>query len=125
MKCERCKIPDGSPAVCVHVAGAKGGQALRDRRLAEDPDYFKKLGTKGGARVKEVMGEGFFEEIGKKGGAKVREMFGREHFEEIGKKGGDKTLAEHGRLHYQKMGTKGGAVVKAAFDALKDKERRS
>lgn len=94
MKCEKCGIPDDSQAMCVHLAGKKGGQKASS---LYGPEFYKNIGKRGG-EVTRLKGKKYFKEIGRKGGAVTRAK-GSEHFQEIGKKGGEriKELVELGK----------------------------
>jgi len=59
------------------VAGTKqGGYITRDKNLAKDPDYYKKLGSRGGSRRVATKGFGHPDidahEAGRKGGTAPR-----------------------------------------------------
>lgn len=123
MKCERCQIPDESPAVCVHMSGSKGGRANRDARLAVDPDYFKKIGSKGGTTVKTERGAEFFREIGRAGGTTTRDTQGDGFYEKIGKLGGDKVMRNRGSGHYRTLGEKGGRRMKDLINLGRSAEK--
>lgn len=64
----------------------EGGRKARDRNLATDPDFYKKIGAKGGRNG--VTG-GFYNNpelasrAGKKGGAISRKTTGRKQWEKI------------------------------------------
>jgi uncharacterized protein len=87
--------------ITVQEAGRRGGVKARDRMLAKDPDYYRKIGKKGGGVTKAMYGHEFYQNIGKKGGAK----------------GGRATRDNHGPAFYQEIGAKGGAKVKALIAA--------
>lgn len=73
------------------MSGKIGGDACRDKHK-DDPDYYKRLGAKGGNTTKRRKG--------------------REHFQRIGSIGGSRTAVEQGPGFYQKIGSKGGQETK-------------
>lgn len=65
----------------------------------------------GGNAILAKYGPEFYREIGKKGGAAVRDRAAVD-FAEIGKKGGNKTMERHGTAHYERIGVVGGSRSK-------------
>ncbi len=53
-----------------------------------DPDFFKKIGSKGGKATRARRGPAFYKEIGNLGGVSVKEKYGPEFYRDIGHKGG-------------------------------------
>ena len=57
--------------------GRKGGEATK-KNLANDPDFYKRLGEKGGKKggesTRDKYGPAFYEQIGAKGGKIVKEL---------------------------------------------------
>lgn len=76
----------------VQEAGRLGGIKARDTMLAKDPDYYRKIGAKGGKKTS-LLGPDHFREIGTRGGNAVKANHGPEHFVAIGKKGAAKIAA--------------------------------
>lgn len=81
----------------VQEAGRLGGIAARNLMLAKDPDYYRKIGAKGGK--------------------KTRDTHDANHYTNIGKKGGDAIKAAG--TDYVEMGKKGAAKLKALIAAGK------
>jgi general stress protein YciG len=54
------------------------------------PEFYEKIGKKGGSSTATKYGPEFFGRIGKKGGKAVTAKYGAGHFERIGRKGGQK-----------------------------------
>lgn len=70
-------------------SGRKAGQTTRDRKLAVDPDYYRKIGALGGARTRATHNDDHYQSLGKKGGAATRKL-GKKHFQDIGHAGGQR-----------------------------------
>jgi general stress protein YciG len=70
-------------------SGRKAGLTTRDRKLVDDPDYYRKIGALGGAKTSATHDSGYYEALGKKGGAATRRL-GRKHFQAIGQSGGQR-----------------------------------
>ena len=70
------------------VAGTEearhGGQAVRAKY---GPDFFARIGKKGGETMKQ-RGPAYFAEIGRKGGESTKRTQGAAHYSRIGKAGG-------------------------------------
>lgn len=62
-----------------------GGQAVREKY---GPDFYARIGKKGGETVKQ-RGPAFFAEIGRKGGEATKRSQGVEFYSRIGKAGGE------------------------------------
>ncbi len=124
MRCDKCQIPDDSPAVCIHMAGRRGGTKTRDEQLAKDPDYYRKMGSKGGNRVKELLGRAYYEEIGRKGGTAVKKKHGAEFYERIGRKGGTTVKKTRGVTFYEEIGRQGGSRVRELVALAKQAEMK-
>ncbi|HYK08894.1 MAG TPA: hypothetical protein VEW42_05335 [Candidatus Eisenbacteria bacterium] len=68
--------------------GIRGGRAVRDQHK-DDPDFFKRLGQRGGQATSErFKGTDHYEESGRTGGEKTRDTLGSEHYSKIGRVGG-------------------------------------
>lgn len=67
--------------------GRKGGIRTRDKVLALDPEYYRKIGQKGGQKTKATYGNDHYKKIGRQGGALLSEKRGPEFYAEIGTKG--------------------------------------
>ena len=65
----------------------------------------------GGQAVKAKYGPEFFARIGKKGGATMKQR-GPDYFAEIGRKGGEATKQKHGSALYARAGKAGGEAKK-------------
>ncbi len=52
------------------------------------PEFFSRIGSKGGRTVRERRGPEFYADIGRRGGQTTRDTLGVEHYERIGRMGG-------------------------------------
>lgn len=91
--------------------GQRGGKINRDKMLAREPDYYKRIGVLGGAANREKMlaaDPDHYKKLGARGGAAVKAAHGPDYFREIGKKGGAAVSSKRGPDHYKQMGRAGG-----------------
>jgi len=72
--------------------------------------------------VSEKYGPEFYEKIGKKGGSSTASKYGPEFFGRIGKKGGKAVTAKYGPGHFEKIGRKGGQKVADLIERAKAME---
>jgi len=73
----------------------------------------------GGRLVSEKYGPEFYEKIGKKGGSSTATKYGPEFFGRIGKKGGKAVTAKYGPGHFERIGRKGGQKVADLIERAK------
>ena len=66
------KLKRGTPEYIefMREAGRKGGNATKRNQLFKDPDYYAKIGLKGGLAMKNTRGNEFYSAIGKMGSRK-------------------------------------------------------
>ena len=76
----------------------------------------------GGRLVSEKYGPEFYEKIGKKGGSSTANKYGPEFFGRIGKKGGRAVTAKYGAGHFERIGRKGGQKVADLIERAKTLE---
>ena len=76
----------------------------------------------GGRLVSEKYGPEFYEKIGKKGGSSTATKYGPEFFGRIGKKGGKAVTAKYGPSHFERIGRKGGQKVADLIERAKSME---
>ncbi len=74
----------------VGEAGRLGGNKAKERMTKLDPDYYRKIGSKGGKSTAANQPADFYQKIGRKGGKANVATNGHDHYVEIGKLGGAK-----------------------------------
>ncbi|MEP6694308.1 MAG: hypothetical protein ABJB39_06675 [Chloroflexota bacterium] len=72
--------------------------------------------------MSEKYGPEFYERIGKKGGSSTASKYGPEFFGRIGKKGGKAVTAKYGPGHFERIGRKGGQKVADLIERAKAME---
>jgi general stress protein YciG len=69
-------------------APKKPGTAARRSKTTYGPDFFARIGKKGGEAMKQGHGAAYYAEIGRKGGESTRRTRGFDFYSRIGKVGG-------------------------------------
>ena len=78
-------MAEDSGSMTVKEAGRKGGKKTAAQH---GPDFYSKIGKKGGEARKQKLGKNGYRDLGRKGGQTTAKRQGAEFYSFIGRKGG-------------------------------------